>query len=59
MADQDSWWKDTTKNSDDSNSNPFTPRTTQNDGSSFAPRSLQEGFDPRIEIAEKGGNKRP
>ncbi|MEH7482440.1 hypothetical protein V7157_15430 [Neobacillus drentensis] len=57
MADQDSWWKDTSKNSDDSNTNPFGPRTTQNDGSTFAPINVNEGFEPRTEIAEKNKNK--
>ncbi|MGE6964063.1 hypothetical protein A9485_05725 [Bacillus cereus] len=53
MADKDSWWQDDSRNSSDSTTNPFSPRTTQNDGSLFSPKSVNEGFKPRIETAEK------
>ena len=59
MADKDSWWQDDTTNSDDTTANPFQPRTTQNDGTDFSPRSLNEGFNPRLETFEEKTKKSP
>jgi len=56
MADKDSWWSDTNKNSGESTINPFSPRDTQNDGSSFSPKSVTEGadrFGHRTETADR------
>jgi hypothetical protein len=52
MTDKDSWWQDDNRGSKN-DENPFQPRDVQNDGKSFAPRSVNENFSPRSEYAER------
>lgn len=42
MADKDSWWQDDARDSGEETSNPFKPRSTQNDAKSFEPRGVEE-----------------
>lgn len=55
MADKDSWWQDSARGKGDKKptTNPFPLKDTQSDGSSYEPRSIEEGYEPKFEISEK------